>query len=86
MEILISRHAKRRIKLYKIDLEDIYASINTFFSKNFVFDEVTNIITDEFIDKYKYPLKVVLKQEKNDIFVVITAYPLKKGLKDESIL
>jgi len=74
VEIKFSRHAKRRLQLYKIPTgiiievleEKELASGNQAIVKN--------------VEGFKYPLKIVLAIE-NDIITVITSYPLKKGRK-----
>lgn len=73
MNIVFSRHARRRMKLYKIP-EHIVVSI---------VEEKGEITTgkNEFIkavDGFKYPVKVVVRKEQSTVFV-ITAYLLKRG-------
>ena len=79
MHIQFSRHAKRRLKLYKI------AAV-------VVFDILQEIdLSDgqhQIIRKYvgfEYPIKIVISVRGNEI-TVITAYPLKRGKKNESSL
>ncbi len=74
MEIIISRHAKRRGKLYGI-------------SENVIIDILSEMeLTDghqEFIKVvagYKYPWKIVVHVSSGKA-TVITTYPLKKGRK-----
>lgn len=74
MEIKLSRHAKRRAKLYKI-------------SESVIFDILENMELSqgkhEIIKKvegFKFPLIIVV-DIKNDIITVITNYPLRKGRK-----
>lgn len=74
MKIKLSRHAKRRAKLYKI-------------SESVIFDILENMELSqgkhEIIKKvegFKFPLIIVV-DIKNDIITVITNYPLRKGRK-----
>jgi hypothetical protein len=74
--IKLTRHAKRRMKLYKISFEDI----DLVLKNGQKFQNRDNTIT--FIYKLtdrKLPIKVVSKQIDND-YLVITSYPLKRGI------
>lgn len=79
LRIQFSRHARRRAKLYDILEQDI---INVMQEKAIDQDRV-EIIVD--LDKYSHVIKVIASRKGEDI-IIITCYPLKKGLKDESIL
>ncbi|MCK4359848.1 MAG: DUF4258 domain-containing protein [Candidatus Cloacimonetes bacterium] len=73
MNIRYSRHAKRRLKLYKIT-EKIISEI---------LKEVNKLGRQEITKKvqgFKNPIKVVCDVKENYI-TIITAYPLKRGLK-----
>ena len=74
MEIKFSRHAKRRGKLYKIPEETVRKILE---GKELVQGNQEII---EYVEGFKYPLKVVVSME-DDIITVITNYPLKKGRK-----
>jgi hypothetical protein len=70
MDIKLSRHAKRRAKLYGIPeskVVDILSSMNL--------DEGEHEIVNDI--GQKYPLKIVVKVEKDTLWV-ITNYFLKK--------
>jgi len=74
VKIKFSRHAKRRLKLYKIPestIIGILASINLSQGEHKIIKDVAGL---------KHPLKIVISIE-NDIITVITNYPLKKGRK-----
>ena len=74
MKIKLSRHSKRRAKLYKISeatIIGVLTSVNLQQGKNEIIKDVVG---------FKYPLKIVVSVEK-DITTVITNYPLKKGRK-----
>jgi hypothetical protein len=74
MRIKLSRHAKRRAKLYEIPesiITDILTNMNLHRGEQ-------EIIKD--VEGFKYPLKIVVSVEK-DLTTVITNYPLKKGRK-----
>jgi hypothetical protein len=73
MGIKFSRHAKRRMKLYKIPervIIDILLQL-----------EVSEGLHEhiEEIEGFKYPLKIVFSVQ-NEHKTVVTTYPLKKGL------
>jgi hypothetical protein len=70
MDIRLSRHAKRRAKLYGIPESKV---VNILSSMNL--DEGEHEIIKDI--GQKYPLKIVVKVEKDALF--ITNYPLKKG-------
>ena len=79
MKIKISRHAKRRAKLYNIP-EPVIIDI---LKVKELSQGVHEII--ETVEGFKYPLKIVVTVE-DDTITVITNYPLKKGRKNESLL
>ncbi len=78
MEIIFSRHAKRRAKLYNIDIEDITEIIYSSGIKETKKEHEIEIIDDRFLRKYGLPMKIVVKKEGEQI-IVITNYPLKRG-------
>ena len=74
MKIKLSRHAKRRAKLYNIStsaIMDILTSMSLDQGKQEIIRDIVEL---------QYPLKIVVSVEK-DIATVITNYPLKKGKK-----
>jgi hypothetical protein len=74
MKIILSRHAKRRAKLYGIPestVTDILEHMNLHQGEHELIKDVSGI---------EYVLKIVVSVEK-DIITVITNYPLKKGRK-----
>lgn len=79
MEIKFSRHARRRTKLYNISesvIEGILTDLDLENGKHEVIIDVSG---------FKYPIKLVVAVE-NNIVTVITSYPLKKGVSNESTL
>ncbi|MEO0271942.1 MAG: DUF4258 domain-containing protein [candidate division WOR-3 bacterium] len=79
MKINFSRHAKRRMKLYNIDKNDVIDTLNIYAEDiNKKEEEIIELLNTAMSEKYKYPLKVVCAIE-NDTVYVITAYPLKRG-------
>lgn len=73
MEIKLSRHAKRRARLYRIPestITAILANMNLHQGEHEIIKDVG----------LKYPLKIVVSVEK-DTLSVITNFPLKKGRK-----
>ncbi len=72
MKIKMSRHAKRRAKLYKIPEE----TINSVLSERELSEGENEIIQN--ISGFKYPLKIIIKVQ-DDLVTVISTYPFKKG-------
>jgi hypothetical protein len=77
MRIEFSRHAKRRMQLYKIDKNDVESILYAFLSERDLGTGTYESVATEFAAKYGYPLKVVFSLEADKV-IVITAYPLKK--------
>ncbi|NQU63349.1 MAG: DUF4258 domain-containing protein [SAR324 cluster bacterium] len=70
--IIFSRHAKRRLKLYKISerwLETVLSSKQLSTGKHTVFEESP---------EHALPIKTVIKVCEDEM-MIITSYPLKKG-------
>ena len=72
MKIKISRHAKRRLKLYELDDSEVIRIIKS--------NAESTKITGERQVIIKGRLKIVFIKE-DDIITLITAYPLKKERK-----
>jgi hypothetical protein len=73
VDIKISRHAKRRIKLYNIPEEkiiQIITEVQQGRGKQAVVKEVFD---------YAYPVKIIFEVS-DDRILVITCYPLKRGV------
>lgn len=79
MEIIFSRHAKRRAKLYKIPESTIKKIL-----EGKELSKGTNKIIEN-TEGFVYPIKIIVNLE-NDIITIVTNYPLRKGRKDESLL
>jgi len=73
MHIEFSRHAKRRMNLYKISEEVIITMVKDLKIEGKY--ERMNKVTG-----FEHPIKVVCEVKK-DLITIITAYPLKRGLK-----
>ena len=72
MEIKFSRHARRRMKLYKIPKDIVFDLVKH--EKNLGKQTIVKPVKG-----FTYPLKIVF--DVTDSFVIIvTAYPLKRGL------
>ena len=72
MTIRFSRHARRRMQLYKISdtiVTDLIRASESEPGHNTIVRERSG---------FKYPIKVVFVME-GDILTVVTVYPLKKG-------
>ncbi len=74
MDIIFSRHAKRRMTLYEIDAPDVKHAIERGKKQIQPDGKIYFTIT---LEKLKYPLKVVIVEEA-ETYVIITAYPLKR--------
>ena len=79
MKIEFSRHSKRRMKLYSISEEIVINLIN---HENIKEEGKYEIIKR--VETLSLPIKIVFIYEEDKV-VVITAYPLKRGL-NENIL
>ncbi|MDA8213832.1 MAG: DUF4258 domain-containing protein [Nitrospiraceae bacterium] len=77
MKIDFSRHAKRRMQLYKIDENDVKITIENVLSNEGITSGKHEKVNQDLSEKYGYPLKVVFLIEDEDI-IVLTSYPLKK--------
>ncbi len=76
MKITISRHAKRRMRLYSIEENDINFLLNNSSKSKFVGRH--EIIAK--LENFSYPLKAIIDVREKDIFI-ITCYLLKKSKK-----
>ena len=72
MEIKLSRHARRRAKLYGISPSTISEAL----ARANLSQGSQEIVVD--VAGLTYPLKIVVFTEE-DIATVVTAYPLKRG-------
>jgi hypothetical protein len=82
-EVIFSRHARRRMKLYRISEEDVAAVLAAGNRENYTLDR---IIYTKDMPGFKYPLKVIVQKE-GDTCTIITAYPLKRReMKHEGVI
>jgi len=72
-DIRISRHARRRISLYELPEKDIVAYISGI-RENGRHEIVKRM------KGFKYPIKIIFEINDTQI-LLITAFPLKRGLK-----
>jgi hypothetical protein len=79
MKAKFSRHSKRRADLYKIPESTVEEILNGLELSNGEYELIRNI------PGFKYPIKIVVSVQ-NNIATVITNYPLKKGIGNESPL
>ncbi len=83
MELIYSRHAKERVEVYGIKDNDLKKAIGKELGSGILPGKVTFAIDETYRLKHGLPLKVIFKYiERNKVYI-ITAYPLKKGKKDE---
>ena len=82
-KVIFSRHARRRMKLYRISEADVIAVLAAGYSENYPSDCFT--YTKD-MPGFKYPLKVIVQKE-GDTCTIITAYPLKRReMKHEGVI
>jgi len=74
VKIKLSRHARRRARLYRISKAVIFSIL-----ENAELAEGKHEIVKT-VEGFKFPLKIVVNVE-NDIITVITSYPMKKERK-----
>lgn len=81
MNVIFTRHAKRRMKLYNISKSDVINVLKSLksYELNFAKNEV--IAT---VNKFVYPIKVIFEKKKEG-YVIITAYPLKRGRNENTL-
>ena len=72
MIVKLSRHAKRRAKLYKIP----ESTVEKILADSSLSDGDHELIRN--VSGFKYPIKIVVSVKSN-VMTVITNYPLKKG-------
>lgn len=79
MDIVFSRHARRRMALYGISRADVVRALKGGTAQTA--PQGRKEVTDHrMTEKYGYPLKVVYTEESKQL-TVVTAYPLKKERK-----
>ena len=82
-KIIFSRHAKRRMKLYRISEEHIRTLLMDGRQESYSQGRFT--YTKD-MPGFKYPLKVIVQKE-GDTYTIITAYPLKRReMKHEGVI
>lgn len=78
--IQFSRHARRRMKLYDLSEEDVSCVIKYQNPQLNFLERKYEIISEKKFSRHGYPIKVVFSYENGKI-IVITSYPLKRGMK-----
>ena len=78
--LFFSRHARRRMRLYNISEEDVLSAILHHNPELAFLEGKQEVISKKILSVHGHPIKVVFLVE-NDIITVVTAYPLKKGLR-----
>ncbi|MFP4392010.1 MAG: hypothetical protein ACOC3Y_01365 [Desulfohalobiaceae bacterium] len=79
-KVNFSRHAKRRMQLYKLTEENIICILQDQDPEFHFLEGKHEIVSKAKPSRYGYPIKVIFSCEQGRISV-ITAYPLKRGLK-----
>jgi len=77
LKINISRHAKRRMQLYRLEQDDVLGTVKAFLSESVEGSGLCEATNVNLAEKYGYPLKIVFSIEGDEV-TVITAYPIKK--------
>jgi len=77
MEIIFSRHARRRMQLYKIEEKDVIEAIEGYIADKALTSGKREVVNKNISSKYGYPLKIVFSKE-NDKIISVIAYPLRK--------
>ena len=85
MNIYYPRHARRRMKLYRIDREDVEAILSKLNADKAPIGERKEFVADDFVSKYGYPLKIAYVNEGNRV-VLITVFPFDRETKYEDIV
>jgi hypothetical protein len=82
-KVIFSRHARRRMKLYRISEEEVMAVLAAGYRESCPLDRFT--YTKD-VPGFKYPLKVIVQKEE-DTCTIITAYSLKRReMKHEGVI
>ena len=76
--LVFSRHAQRRMKLYRIRPEDVQSIIHGSMVVHGGPGQRYEVVSHESSRQYGHPLKVVYVWEGVSI-IVVTVYPLKQG-------
>ena len=85
MNIYFTRHARQRLKLYKIERKDIETLLTEHAADQEPLNEHKEFVSDAFVLTYGFPLKVVFVHEAARI-VVITVYRLDRETQYEDII
>ena len=81
MKIKFSRHARRRMKLYDIDEQDVVESVMNNLNRVGTAAGKKEIVDEKYKQKYLYPLKTVFVVE-SELVTIVTTYPMK-GKRDK---
>lgn len=80
MRIVYSRHALQRVKLYEIDTGEVERRLGSLDLESIPANEKRSFVFENVHSRVGKPIKVVLVKE-NDELVIVTTYPVKRGLK-----
>jgi hypothetical protein len=79
-DVRFSRHARRRMQLYHIHEDDVKETINAALNGRELTSSRLEIIDQKPSKKYSYPLRIVISIQPDEV-LVITTYPLKRGIQ-----
>jgi hypothetical protein len=85
MNIYFTRHARQRLKLYRIDRKEVESILTGAHADQEPVDEAREFVSDAFVRSIGFPLKIAYVRE-NARVVVKTLYPLDRKTKYEDIV
>ena len=85
MNIYFTRHARQRLKLYRIDRKEVENILTGIRADQEPVGEAREFVSDAFVRTIGFPLKIAYVRE-NTRVVVKTLYPLDRKTKYEDIV
>ena len=85
MSIYFTRHSRQRLKLYRIDREDVIALLTKRKADKETIGERKEFVADDFVVKYGFPLKIAFVNEATRV-VLITVFRFDRETKYEDII
>ena len=85
MQIYFTRHARQRLKLYRIERKEVENILVERAADREPEGESRELVSDAFVGTIGFPLKIAFVREGNRV-VVKTVYPLDRHTKYEDIV
>lgn len=85
MNIYFTRHARQRLKLYRIDGKEVEKALSDAHAGEQPMNESKEFVSDAFVRTIGFPLKIAYVREDARV-VVKTLYPLDRKTKYEDIV